>query len=375
MTKKIAVIAGDGTGPEVIREAIKVLDEAQKHYNFALSYSHLNYDGDRYLTEGKTLEDHELDQLKQFDAILLGAIGHPDIKPGVLERGILLKLRFGLDQYINLRPVKLYENVETPIKHKNHHDIDYVVVRENTGGLYTGVGGSSMTGTSQEVAIQSMVYSYSQVERCVRFAFEYVMKRHSDSPWRGLSHADRQSGFIGKLTLCGKSNVLQHVFGLWERVVSELSVEFPQVKTDYVHVDAMCIYMIECPEKYDVIVTENMFGDIITDLAAVTQGGMGVAASGNINPLGVSMFEPIGGTAPAFTGRNEINPMAAIGAAHMMLEHLGFQEAARAIETAKIAVILKMKSMAAAQMGYSTSDIGTMVSNLVRDNARVTQSN
>ncbi len=360
-TFKIAVIGGDGTGPEVIREAIKVLDAAQSRFGFSLQYTHLNYDGQRYIAEGKTLGDDELEALRQYDAILLGAIGHPDITPGILERGILLKLRFGLDQYINLRPVRLYENVATPIKNKTHLDIDYVVVRENTGGLYTGIGGSSMTGTSNEVAVQSMVYTYHQVERCLRFAFEQVIKRHSQSPWKNLTPAEKDAGYIGKLTLCGKTNVLTHVFGLWERVMKELSVEFPQVKTDYCHVDAMCIYMIECPEKFDIIVTENMFGDIITDLAAVTQGGMGVAASGNINPSGVSMFEPIGGTAPAFTGKNEINPMAAIGAAHMMMDHLGLSEAAVAIESAKIEVILKMKSMAAAQMGFSTTDIGDMV--------------
>lgn len=357
----IAVIGGDGTGPEVIREAVKVLDAAQSLFQFRLNYTHLNYDGQRYISEGKTLSDNELTALTAYDAILLGAIGHPDITPGILERGILLKLRFGLDQYINLRPVRLYENVATPIKNKTHHDIDYVVVRENTGGLYTGVGGSSMTGTPNEVAVQSMVYTYHQVERCLRFAFEQVLKRNAKTSWKNLSPADRDAGFVGKLTLCGKTNVLTHVFGLWERVLKELSAEFPTVKTDYCHVDAMCIYMIECPERFDVIVTENMFGDIITDLAAVTQGGMGVAASGNINPTGVSMFEPIGGTAPAFTGKNEINPMAAIGAAHMMLDHLGMSEAAQEIEAAKIAVILKMKSMAAAQMGYSTSEIGDMV--------------
>ncbi len=361
----IAVIGGDGTGPEVIREALKVLDATQKRFGFTLNLTNLNYDGQRYLAEGKTLDDAELNALRQYNAILLGAIGHPDITPGVLERGILLKLRFGLDQYINLRPVRLYENVTTPIKHKTHHDIDYLVVRENTGGLYTGIGGSSMTGTDQEVAVQSMVYSYHQVERCLRFAFEQVVKRNSNSPWKGLSPAEKDAGYIGKLTLCGKTNVLTHVFGLWERVFKELGSEFPQVKTDYVHVDAMCIYMIECPERFDVIVTENMFGDIITDLAAVTQGGMGVAASGNINPKGVSMFEPIGGTAPAFTGRNEINPMAAIGAAHMMLDHLGLHDAARTIEAAKIEVILKMKSMAAAQMGFSTSNIGDMVAQAI----------
>ncbi|NBV42557.1 3-isopropylmalate dehydrogenase [bacterium] len=391
-TYKIAVIGGDGTGPEVIREAVKVLHTAEEKFGFKLDLTELDYNGSRYLKTGQILDDAELEELRRYDAILLGAIGHPDITPGLLERGILLKIRFGLDQYINLRPVRLYENVYTPIKNKSHQDIDYVVVRENTGGLYTGVGGSSMTGTVNEVAVQSMVYSYHQVERCLRFAFEQVMQRHVHAPWKGLTESEISKGFIGKLTLCGKTNVLGHVFGLWERVMNELSAEFPRVKTDYVHVDAMCIYMIECPERFDVIVTENMFGDIITDLAAVTQGGMGVASSGNINPNGVSMFEPIGGTAPAFTGRNEINPMAAIGAAHMMLAHLAqkneaggevspqgsgaerlatvgaspLKSASTAIEMAKINVIKQMRSMAAAQMGFSTTQIGDMVAEQVQ---------
>lgn len=357
----IAIIGGDGTGPEVIAEAVKVLEAAAKRFSLHVKLTYLPYDGTRYLATGETLSDQELAGLKNYDAILLGAIGHPDITPGVLERGILLKLRFGLDQYINLRPVRLYPNVYTPIKDKGPADIDYIVVRENTGGLYTGMGGVAMKGTDHEVATQTMAYTHHQVERCVRYAFETVRKRHAETVWPYLTPAQLEKGYRGKLTLCGKSNVLAYVFDLWQRVMSEVGAEYPDVLTDYVHVDAMCIYMIECPERFDVIVTENMFGDIITDLAAVTQGGMGVAASGNINPEGVSMFEPIGGTAPSFTGLDQINPMAAIGAVHMMLAHLGYGEAAAAVESAKISVIEKMDSMAAAKMGMGTKEVGDRV--------------
>ncbi|MFC1754157.1 3-isopropylmalate dehydrogenase [Thermoproteota archaeon] len=358
---KIAVIAGDGTGPEVVAEAKKVLSAVQNKFNIQFQFTDMNYNGERYLKEGKTLSEDELEGLKTYDAILLGAIGHTDIKPGIMERGVLLKLRFGLDLFINLRPVKLYENVETPIKNIKPNQIDYVVVRENVGGLYSGIGGFSMKGTQNEVAEQAMVYTRFQVERCIRYAFEHARKRHAASPWKGLSEKEKADGIIGKVTLCGKTNVLTHVFDLWERTVNEVGQDYPDIKTDYVHVDACCIYMIECPERFDVIVTGNMFGDIITDLAAVTQGGMGVAPGANINPDGVSMFEPIGGTAPAFTGLNQINPMACIGSAQMMLDHLNETKAAKAVETAMVDVFKIMKSQAAGKMGYSTTEIGDLV--------------
>jgi len=355
--KKIAVIGGDGTGPEVIAEALKVL----KALSLDLEFHELDYNGTRYLNTGVTLTDDELEGLKNYDAILLGAIGHPDVTPGILERDILLKLRFGLDQYINYRPVRLYDNVYTPIKNKTHEHIDYVVVRENTGGLYTGQGSFENKDSADEVAVQHMVYTRKQVERCVRFAFESALKRHKEQAWTGLSDAEKAEGFVGKVTLCGKTNVLTYVFDLWKRVFAEVSKEYPSIKADYVHVDAVCIYMVECPEIFDIIVTSNMFGDIITDLAATTQGGMGVAASGNLNPEGVSMFEPIGGTAPNFTGLNQINPMAAIGAAHMMLDHLGYESEALLVEEAKKTVIRDMNSMQAAKMGFGTDEIGDKV--------------
>ncbi len=358
---RIAVIPGDGIGPEVIREGIKVLDAVSEKYHFKLEKSFVDLGGEQYLKTGETLSEQTLAELKKFDAIYLGAVGHPGVKPGILERGILLKLRFDLDLYINLRPVKLYEGVETPIKNKTYQDIDYVVIRENTGDLYTGVGEFKNKGTAEEVAIQSMIYSRQQVERCLRYAFECVKNRHAQSPWRGLSSEEIKQGYIGKLTLCGKTNVLTYVYDLWERVFHEVAKEYPQIKTDYVHVDAMCIYMIESPERFDVIVTGNMFGDIITDLAAVTQGGMGVAPSGNINPDGVSMFEPVHGSAPQFTGKNVINPIAAIATSVLMLNHLGERQAAQCVEDAMKAVIRKMKSMLVGKMGYSTTEIGDMV--------------
>lgn len=366
----IAVIGGDGTGPEVVRESVKVLRAASARFGFTCQLTELDYGAQRYLKTGETLSDAELEGLKRYDAILLGAIGMhtldgPQIKPGILEREILLKLRFGLDQYINLRPVKLYENVTSPLKNVTPDQIDYVVVRENSGDLYTGVGGFVMKNTPHEVATQSMIYTRHQVDRCLKYAFEYAKNRHADTAWRGLSQADKDNGYRAKLTLCGKTNVLIYTFDLWQRAFDEMAGQYPTVKTDYVHVDAMCIYMVEDPARFDVIVTSNMFGDIITDLAASTQGGMGIAPGANLNPEGVSMFEPIGGTAPAFTGLNQINPMAAIGSLVLMLAHLGEKPAAQAVETAISKVIRDMSAMAAGKMGFTTSEIGDKVAALL----------
>lgn len=358
---KIAVIPGDGVGPEVVQEGLKVLTAVSSQHHFKIQTTQFNFGAEHYLKTGETLPQHAIEELKKFNAIYLGAIGHPQVKPGILERGILLKLRFDLDQYINLRPVKLYANVPTPIKNKKPRDINYVVIRENTGGLYAGIGEFKNKGTSDEVAIQQMVYSRKQVERCLRFAFEYVTKHNRNKPWEGLTKQEQAKGYVGKLTLCGKTNVLTYVFDLWDRVFKDMAKEYPRILTDYVHVDAMCIYMIENPERFNVIVTENMFGDIITDLAATTQGGMGVAPSGNINPQGVSMFEPVHGTAPSFTGLNKINPIAAILTVKLMLEHFEEGKAAQDIEKAVKKVLKKMKSMAAGKMGYTTSQVGDMV--------------
>ena len=344
---KIAVLPGDGTGPEVVAEGIKVLNAAAIKYNFTLEYTHFDWGGDRYLKTGNILPDDAAEQLKKFDAIFLGAIGHPDVKPGILEKGILLKLRFDLDQYINLRPVKLYPGVETPLKNKGPEHIDYVVVRENTGDLYTGAGGFTMKGTPNEVAIQTSIYTRFQVDRCLRYAFELTRKRNKTKT----------------LALCGKTNVLTFVYDLWERAFNEMGEkEFPDIKREYYHVDATCMWMVKNPEWFDVIVTGNMFGDIITDLGAITQGGMGIAAGGNINPKGVSMFEPIGGSAPKYTGKNVINPLAAVASGSLMLEHLGESKAAQSIENAIMFITAnKLKSLSAGKMGYSTSEVGDLV--------------
>jgi 3-isopropylmalate dehydrogenase len=342
----IAVVPGDGTGPEVIAEGLKVLKTASKIYGF--KYDLIEYDlgGERYLRTGETLPDSVVRELKQTDAIYLGAIGHPEVKPGILERGILLKLRSLLDQYINLRPVKLYPGVETPLKDKGPDDIDFVVVRENTEGFYVGSGGFLRKGTSDEVAIQESINTRKGVERCLRYAFELCQKRNKEK----------------KLTLCGKTNVLTYAFDLWDRTFREVSKEYPDIKTDYAHVDAISMWFIKNPDWFDVVVTDNMFGDIITDIGAIIQGGMGVAAGANINPEGVSMFEPIGGSAPKYKGKNVINPIAAISACQMMLENLGEIDSSKLIENAVIMVLTKnMKSLSAGQMGYGTSEIGDLV--------------
>ncbi|MCX7866941.1 3-isopropylmalate dehydrogenase [Limisphaera sp. VF-2] len=362
----IAVIGGDGTGPEVVREAIKVLDAAAPKFGFKLNYTHYDIGGDRYLRTGEVLPDSVLAELRRFPAILLGAIGHPNVKPGILEKGILLRIRFELEQYINLRPVRLYDARFCPIKDKRPEDIDFVVVRENNEGLYTGAGGFVFKGTPHEVAVQESINTRRGVERCLRFAFEFARKRHAQQPWRGLKPEDVAAGKRAQLTLCGKTNVLTYAFDLWERVFHEVGNEYPDVKRDYAHVDATTMWFVKNPEWFDVIVTDNMFGDIITDLGAMIQGGMGIAAGGNINPQGTSMFEPIGGSAPKYTGKGVINPLAAICAGQMMLDFLGETAAAAAIEQAVIRVVReKLKSLAAGQMGYSTSEVGDLVASHV----------
>jgi len=343
---KIAVIPGDGTGPEVVAEGVKVVKNVAEKCHFQCEFEYFPNGGDHYKATGEILSDDTIKRLSEFDTIYLGAIGHPDVKPGILEKGILLNLRFQLDQYINLRPVKLYEGVETPIKNKGPEEIDFVVVRENTEGLYAGAGGLLRKGTPDEVAVQESINTRKGVERCVRFAFDYCQKRNKRK----------------KLTLCGKTNVLTYAFDLWERTFYEVAREYPDVETDYAHVDAICMWMVKNPEWFDVIVTDNMFGDIITDLAAMIQGGMGIAAGGNINPQGVSMFEPIGGSAPKYTGKQMINPIAAISAAQIMLSTLGQDRAAQMIETAVMDVIKNdIKDLGAGKMGYTTSEIGDLI--------------
>jgi len=348
---KIAVIGGDGTGPEVAQEAVKALAAAAQRCGFKYETTHFDFGGDRYLKTGEVLPDSAVDDLRQFDAILLGAIGHPDVKPGVLEKGILLRTRFELDLYINLRPVKLYPGVETPLKDKRPEDIDFVVVRENTEGLYAGAGGFLKRGTPDEIAVQESINTRKGVERCLRYAFDYTRARNREKT----------------LTLCGKTNVLTYAFDLWERAFHEIgAADYADIKCDYAHVDATCMWMVKNPEWFDVIVTDNMFGDIITDLGAMIQGGMGIAAGGNINPETVSMFEPIGGSAPKYTGQGVINPMAAIAACQMMLVHLGETDAAARLDAAIEHVLSsKLKSMQAGKMGYTTSQVGDLVADAI----------
>ncbi len=357
---KIAILPGDGTGPEVTVEAVKVLRAAADKFGFKTELTEYDFGGERYKRTGETLPDSAVEEFRKFDAILLGAIGHPDVAPGILEKGILLKARFALDQYINLRPVKLFPGVETPLKDKGPEHIDFVVVRENTGDLYTGTGGITMKGTPQEVAVQSAVYSRFQVDRCLRYAFNYARKYGKKTRGKGKNNT---------LALCGKTNVLTYVYDLWERAFHEMGQkEFPEIVREYYHVDATCMWFVKNPEWFDVIVTGNMFGDIITDLGAIIQGGMGVAAGGNLNPEGVSMFEPIGGSAPKYTGQGVINPLAAICAMQMMLATLGEQKAADAVEKAVMYVTAhKLKSLQAGRMGYSTSQVGDLVAEKIAE--------
>jgi len=347
-TLKVAVIGGDGTGPEVAAEGVKVLKAVADLEGIQYELQDFDFGGDRYLRTGEILPEGATDKLAAFDAILLGAVGHPDVAPGILEKGLLLNLRFHFDQYINLRPVKLYPGVETPLAGKGPEDIDFVVVRENTEDLYAGMGGFLKKNTPDEVAMQTAVYTRKGCERCIRWAFEYTRKRNREK----------------RLTLVAKTNVLTYGHDLVWRTFQDVAKEYPDIQPDYNHVDACCMWMVKNPEYYDVIVTTNMFGDIITDLGGIIQGGMGVAAGGNINPEpgGTSMFEPMGGSAPKYTGRGVINPIATIAAVAMLLEQAGYETAANRVSNAIQTVTgTKMKSQAAGRMGYSTAEVGDLV--------------
>jgi 3-isopropylmalate dehydrogenase len=340
---RIGVIPGDGTGPEVVGEALKVLDAVAGPAGFALDTTTYDLGGERYLRTGDTLPDEVLDELRTLDAILLGAVGHPDVKPGILERDLLLRIRFELDQYIGLRPVKLYEGVESPVAGLSPDAVDMVVVRENSEGLYSGAGGFHRKGSPEEIAVQESINTRRGVDRCVAFAFQQAAARR------------------GHVTLAHKTNVLNYAGDLWQRAFDAATAANPGVRTTYVHVDAACIYLVEDPGRFDVVVTDNMFGDILTDLAATVQGGLGVAAGANLNPEGVSMFEPIGGTAPDHVGTATINPVAAIGAAGLMLETLGERDAAARVDAGIRLAVSKMRSMRAGEMGFSTGEVGDLV--------------
>lgn len=341
----IAVIPGDGTGPEVVAEAEKAIRAAASKFGFSYHPQYYDIGSERYLTSGEHLPDSVLTELRQMDAIFFGAIGDPRVKPGILEKEILLKMRFDLDLYINLRPAKLYPGSPCPLAGKTPDDIDMVIVRENTEGIYVGQGRFENKDTKEERAIQYSVNSWAGIERCIRYAFEYAKKNHRH-----------------KVTFCGKTNILNFAHDLWWRVWEQVASDYPEIENDYAHVDAMCMFMVKSPEIYDVIVTDNMFGDIVSDLAAMLQGGLGVAAGANINPNGVSMFEPIGGSAPQFVGQGTINPLAAINAAGMMLENLGLAKPADAIDRAIAKVILHdLDGLGVNEMGKTTGEVGDLI--------------
>ena len=333
---KIPVIPGDGIGPEIIAEGRKVLDAAGEAYGFDIEWIEYPHGAEHYLNTGELLSEDTLKELSGYDAIYLGSIGDPRIPPGVLEQGILLNARFYFDQYINLRPVKLLKGVETPLKDKTPEDIDFVVVRENTEDLYIGVGGRASAGKSRgtaeivrnlyhvkfgldietdadEIAYQIGMISRQGTERVIRYAFELASTREK------------------KLASVDKANVMTDIYGFWREVFTSVAGEYPDIETDFNFVDAICMWFVKNPEWFDVVVTPNMFGDIITDLGAMIQGGLGLAPGGNINPDGVSMFEPIHGSAPKHRGLNKVNPIATIWAGAMLIEQLGERDAANAI--------------------------------------------
>ena len=352
MALKLAILPGDGTGPEVVVEAVKVLAAVARLEGFEYTTEEFDFGGDRYLATGHIIDDDNIERLKAFDAILLGAVGHPDVQPGILEKGLLLRLRFAMDQYINLRPVKLYPGVETPLKDKGPDDVCFDVIRENTEDLYCGAGGFLRQGSPQEVATQEMVATRFGAERCIRFAFDLCRRKKQAGEGRGL------------LTLVHKTNVLTFAGDLWFRAFNEVGeADYPDIERDYNHVDACCMWFVKNPEFYDTIVVPNMFGDIITDLGAMIQGGMGIAAGGNINPDpgGTSMYEPIGGSAPKYTGKNVINPLAAVGALAMLLQNSGQKKAGDRVENAIKQVTPRLESLSAGRMGYSTSEVGDLV--------------
>jgi 3-isopropylmalate dehydrogenase len=341
----IATIPGDGVGAEVTTEAVKALEATANRFGFGVSFTEYDLGGRRYLATGEVLPDSVEEELDGHDAILLGAVGTPDVPPGVLERGLLLRLRFDFDQYVNLRPVKLYPGVPTPIAGLTPERCDLVVVRENTEGPYAGTGGTFKRGTPLEVAIQESINTRHGVERVVRYAF------------------DRAAGRRGKLTLCHKTNVLTFAGDLWQRTTNEIAAGYPGVEVDYVHVDAACLYLVQSPERFDVVVTDNLFGDIVTDLGAALQGGLGLAASGNLDPerRHPSMFEPVHGSAPDIAGRGWANPVAAVLSVAMCLDHLGEAEAAGALERAAAAVLPELRTMGGPSMGMTTSEIGDRI--------------
>ncbi len=341
----LAVVGGDGIGPEVIREALKVLKKASELYGFQYQTTEYPFGSEHYLKTGELMPDGIYDEFRQQDAILLGAIGDPRCEVGLVERAVIAGIRFQLDLFVNLRPIKLYSESLCPIKGKTCADVDFVVVRENTEDVYTGIGGIMKKGTPDEIAIANMVFTRKGCERATRYAFELAKARNKDK----------------RVTLVDKANAIR-AQDIWTRTVEEVGREYPDITHDHAYIDAACMWMIKNPEWFDVVVTTNIFGDIFTDLGAMVQGGMGIAASGNIHPGQVSMFEPIHGSAPKYKDKNVACPIAAIMAAQMMLDYLGEKKAAAAIEDAVIALLKsgRIKSLDA-RSGIPTSEMGDLV--------------
>lgn len=342
---RIGVIAGDGIGPEVVAEGIKALECVSKLKGFSIQRIDYPYSGAHYLETGLLMDGSVLEGMRKLNAIFMGAVGHPEVPPGIIERSVIFTIRFGLDLYVNLRPVKLYAEHLCPLKDKKPNDVDMVVVRENTEDAYTGLGGFFKKGTTDEIATTQMIYTRKGVERVIRYAFELARKR----------------GKLHKVTMVDKANAVP-AHDLWRRTFAEVGEQYPDIERDVAFVDAACMWMVKNPEQFDVIVTTNLFGDIITDLGAIIQGGLGIAAGGNIHPGKVSMFEPIHGSAPKYAGRNMANPLATISAAAMMLDYLGEREAGALIERAiqELLVSRRVPSLDA-RSGLSTSQIGDMV--------------
>ncbi|WP_326644034.1 3-isopropylmalate dehydrogenase [Streptosporangium sp. NBC_01755] len=333
---RLAVIPGDGIGVEVVTEGLKVLEAV----GTKMETTTYDLGAKRYHETGETLPDPLLDELRGYDAILLGAVGDPSVPPGILERDLLLKLRFQLDHYVNLRPVKLFPGVETPLGNARPEDIDMIVIREGTEGLYAGAGGVLRRGTPHEIATQESLNTAYGVERVVRYAFEKAVARPRK-----------------KLTLVHKTNVLTYAGDLWARTFDRVSLEYPEVQTDYCHIDAASMFFVSQPERFDVIVTDNLFGDIITDIGAAIAGGIGLAASGNVNPdrTAPSMFEPVHGSAPDIAGQGKADPTATILSVAMLLDHLGLADEAARVEQAVADDLLERL---AGWAGRTTQEIG-----------------
>jgi 3-isopropylmalate dehydrogenase len=334
-------VGGDGIGPEVVREGLKVLVAASEIYGFRAKLTNYPHGTEHFLKTKEELPESVLGEMKHHDAILLGAIGDPRVEVGRIERAIIAGMRWGLDLYVNLRPIKLYDARLCPLKDKTPEDIDFVVIRENTEDAYRTQPKFTAKGTADEVAIQEMLYTRKGVERIIRYAYDLCVKRNDKK----------------QLTLVDKANAVR-AQDLWTRVFAEVGKEYPQVTQDHGYVDATCAWFVKTPEFYDTIVTTNLFGDIITDLGAQIQGGMGIAASGNIHPGKVSMFEPIHGSAPKYAGKNVANPLATIAAVGMMLDYVGEKKAAAAVEAAIRTLLTTGKVKSVAAGAHKTSEIG-----------------